>query len=147
MHKKCTLCIDASIEKNACRAFYKKPFQSHNLAMRLRAIREAAGLSQKQLAEMMGVDQSTVQRAETMHASAKISTYARAAEVLEVPLEAMFNTQRDLDELLLLETFRRLPPNMRRSVLQLAQSVLQESYSVAHETPETDGDSFEPSPA
>lgn len=106
--------------------------------MKLREIRKARGLTQEQLAELIGLDQSTVQRAENMHSSAKLDTFVLCAEALGVGLDAMFSDERTEDEALLLQAFRLMPPQLKRSVLSLAESVLSEADAAdAPETAET----------
>ena len=50
--------------------------------MNLAKIRTSRGLSQKALGEMIGMDAATIQRAETMHSSAKLTTYVACADAL-----------------------------------------------------------------
>lgn len=75
---------------NALGAFVSVDARAHSFRMLLAQIRKARGLSQSDLADMVGVNQSTIQRAETMHASAKMETYERCAAALSVPLAALF---------------------------------------------------------
>ena len=46
----------------------------HNVKMQLKRIREARGLSLIDVAEMIGMSSSTIQRAETMQCTAKLET-------------------------------------------------------------------------
>lgn len=93
--------------------------------MNLARIRELRGLNQRQLAEMVGVDQSTIQRAETAHPSAKLATYKRCADALRVSLSDIFADDRSAIELELLSVFRNVPADRREALiaaLRLAQS-------------------------
>jgi len=60
--------------------------QMNNLA----AIRSLRNLSQEQLGEMIGMNQSTIQRAEQGADSAKLRTYKLCAERLNVTLGQIF---------------------------------------------------------
>src|SRR5574343_1788270 len=61
--------------------------------MNLRRIREARGLKQEHLAEMIGVNTSTISRAESMHPSAKLETYQKCAEALNLKLSDLFTDE------------------------------------------------------
>jgi transcriptional regulator with XRE-family HTH domain len=95
--------------------------------MNLARIRKAKGLNQRDLAEMVGVDQATIQRAETMHSSAKLETYQRCADALGVTLEDLFAGSRDEKEAVLVSTFRRIPEEMRVAVLAMLDVVQKQS--------------------
>lgn len=58
--------------------------------MNLARIRKARGLSQTDLAEMIGMDTASVSRAENMHKSAKLETYQLCAEALGITLADIF---------------------------------------------------------
>lgn len=96
----------------------------HPMRMQLSTLRKRRGLSQRLLAEMVGLDQSTVQRAEKMHKSAMLTTYLACAEALKVELSDIFASEQTPTETELLEVFRRIPeakhPDLIR-LLRLAQ--------------------------
>jgi transcriptional regulator with XRE-family HTH domain len=92
-----------------------------NPGMQLAKIRKARGLSIRDLADMIGMDPATVQRAETMHSSAKLTTYVRCAEVLGVTLADIFAADRSALELKLVQAFRALPADQHERVLGLLQ--------------------------
>lgn len=106
--------------------------------MKLTEIRKSRGITQAQLAEMVGVDQSTIQRAEKMHASAKLETYVLCAGALGVTLDQIFNDERTTEEALVLRGFREMPAALQKSVLALAASVLEEVDPNELQKPETD---------
>jgi transcriptional regulator with XRE-family HTH domain len=108
-------------------AFERAMHNMHALGMNLARIRKAKGLNQRDLAEMVGVDQATIQRAETMHSSAKLETYQRCADALGVTLEDLFAGSRDEKEAVLVSTFRRIPEEMRVAVLAMLDVVQKQS--------------------
>ena len=85
--------------------------------MNLARIRQSRKLSQRDLADMIGMDPATVQRAETEHPSAKLATYKLCAEALGVPLAALFSDQLTDDEIQALQMYRAVPAE-RRHVLR-----------------------------
>lgn len=77
--------------------------------MNLARIRASRNLSQRALAEMIGVDAATIHRAEVMHSSAKLETYRKCAEALGVTLADLFADDRAALEAELLAIFRGIP--------------------------------------
>lgn len=102
-------------------AFASSMHVVHDLGMNLKQIRSAKNLSQRELAALAGVDQSTIQRAETMHHSAKLDTYKLCAQVLGVTLEDIFAEDRDAAEIALLNAYRKADDRGRRLLEKLAQ--------------------------
>ncbi len=105
--------------------------------MRLRTLRKARKLNQTDLGEMIGANQSTVQRAEAMDDSAKLSTYIKLAKVLNVTLAELFMDERTAIEADLVAAFRNVPPDRRAEwvhVLRLASAPVP---AITAETPET----------
>lgn len=93
--------------------------------MRLRELREARGLSLKQLADQIGMTAPTVLRAERMDKTAKLETYVKCADALGVDLEELFSDQSDLDHLIL-AAFRSLPEERKQGWIDMARAVLAE---------------------
>lgn len=93
--------------------------------MSLRDIRTERGLSLAALGEMIGRDASTVQRAETMHRSAKLETFVQCAEVLGVRLEDLFTDRSDLERLIV-DAFRSLPADRQQGWADMARAILAE---------------------
>jgi transcriptional regulator with XRE-family HTH domain len=91
----------------------------HDAHMNLRTIRKAKGLSAADLAELIGVDVSTVTRAETKHESAKLATYIRCADALGVSLSDVFAEDRSALEQQLIQSFRMIPAYRREQLLGL----------------------------
>lgn len=82
--------------------------------------RELRGLSQRDLAEMLGVSQPTVQRAEREDPTAKLGTYKRCAEVLGVTLSDIFADRSSLEDRLIW-MFRKIPEQKHSQILQILE--------------------------
>lgn len=91
--------------------------------MNLARLRKAKGLTQADLAEMIGVDQSTIQRAEKEHPSAKLQTYKLCADRLGVTLADLFSESRSVVEDQLIKGFRDMPESSRDKVLAILDLV------------------------
>jgi transcriptional regulator with XRE-family HTH domain len=91
----------------------------HHMSMQLSELRKSRGLSQRLLAEMVGVDQATIQRAEKMHKSAMLATYVACAKALQVSLSDIFATDRSAVETELLQVFRGIPEAKHPELLRL----------------------------
>lgn len=78
--------------------------------MNLARIRKARGLSQGDLAEMIGMDTTSVSRAENMKKSAKLETYQRCAEALGITLADIFCDTIEPIERELIAAYRAPPP-------------------------------------
>lgn len=98
-------------------AFAISMHRAHHPGMKLRAIRESKGLSQAQLGELIGKNQATIQRAETMHKSAKLETYIACADALGVDLGDIFSDSRSDEEALLVIAYRSASSAARSRVL------------------------------
>ncbi|WP_158617331.1 helix-turn-helix transcriptional regulator [Falsigemmobacter faecalis] len=106
---------------NARGAFASHMHMMHDLCMNLKHIRAARKMSQRELAALAGVDQSTIQRAETMHHTAKLDTYKLCAQVLGVTLEDIFAEDRDVAEIALVRAYRNADERGRRLLMKLAE--------------------------
>ena len=89
--------------------------------MNLARIRKLKKLSQVALGEMIGVDGSTIQRAETMHHSAKLETYQKCADALGVTLADLFAEDFSPVERALVEAFRRVPDQQKHVVADMVR--------------------------
>lgn len=87
--------------------------------MRLAEIRQARGLSQQQLGEMIGRAASTVQRAEVMAKTAKLETYQLCAAALGVSLTEIFSDSAD--EAIILLAYRNASPDARAMLMGMAE--------------------------
>lgn len=95
----------------------------HNCGMNLARIRKARNLTQRDLAEMVGLDQSQIQRAEAMKPTAKLQTYIKCAEALDVTLGDIFADGGSIMDRELLNLFRRIPEARRQEALDLLKVV------------------------
>lgn len=93
----------------------------HIHVMQLTSLRKARDLSLRDLGEMIGMNASTVQRAEAMHESAKLRTYQLCADVLGVSLADLFSDDRTATELALLNVFRRIPVERHGELIHLLE--------------------------
>lgn len=97
----------------------RRHFMRQDARMNLARIRQERGLSQRALADMIGMDPATVNRAEKMAATAKLSTYVACAKALGVTLSDIFGEYRSPREAALLEAFRRIPEERHDELLGL----------------------------
>ena len=65
---------------------YDKACRAIRLAMEVRALREARGLSQRELAELVGTTQSAIARLEGGNVSPSLPTLDKIAEALDAEL-------------------------------------------------------------
>lgn len=89
------------------------------IGMNLAKIRTARGLSQKALGEMIGMDAATIQRAETMHRSAKLTTYVACADALGVTLADLFSEGLSPVERRIIDAFRGMSEQQRDRTAEL----------------------------
>lgn len=81
----------------------------------------AKGLNQRELAEMIGLDQATIQRAEAMASSAKLLTYQKCADALGVTLADLFCEDRTPAEAALIAAFREVPEEKHPRIFDLLE--------------------------
>jgi len=91
--------------------------------MNLARIRLSKGLSQRDLAEMIGVSQPTIQRAELLDRGSKMGTYIDCAEALGIELSDIFASGRELIISELLARFQVLPESSQAQVLAILEFV------------------------
>lgn len=89
--------------------------------MNLARIRELRGLTQRDLAEMIGMNAATIQRAEVGAPSAKLETYKKCAAALNVSLSDIFCDDMTVIERELIAVFRRIPTAKHEQLLGLLQ--------------------------
>lgn len=107
--------------ENAQGAFVLRGGLPHNPAMNLARIRKAKGLTQYDLADLIGMNQAQVVRAEKMDPSAKLATYQKCADALGVTLADLFSDSPEPVEAMLLEAFRRIPESDRSRVVAMLE--------------------------
>lgn len=97
----------------------------HNVGMNNVAnIRNARNLKQGQLAEIAGVAQPHISRLENGVEGVTLGVVYRVAEALNVPVWELFADPRTQTERLLLDVFRKLPPDRQAGWVDLAKAVL-----------------------
>ena len=102
--------------------------------MNLAKLRQARGWSQRDLADVIGVNQSTIQRAEACDKTAKLATYKACAEALGVSLSDIFSDERSPVENALLSQFRTIPADQQDKVLAILDLVRGEHPAQGQET-------------
>ena len=102
------------------REFYVRNVAAHYHGMNnLAYYRELRGLSQRDLAEMIGVSQPTIQRAEREDTSAKLGTYTACAKVLGVTLAQIFDDRSEIERIVAAK-LRDVDPAKLEAMLLLA---------------------------
>ncbi len=81
--------------------------------------RDIRGWTQKDLADVVGLNQSTIQRAEAEHPSAKLSTYKRCASALDITLDQVFGEMRSELEERVLAILAKQPVERHPEILAL----------------------------
>lgn len=87
--------------------------------MNLARIRKAKGLTQYDLADMIGMTQPQIVRAEKMYPSAKLLTYQKCADALGVTLADIFSDSPSPVEAQLLAAFRRMSEEERARLVAI----------------------------
>lgn len=87
-------------------------------------LRASRKLKQNQLAELADVAQPHISRLENGDEGVTLKVVNRVAAALKVPVWELFADPRTEAERLLLDVFRRLPPDRQAGWIDLAQSVL-----------------------
>lgn len=81
-------------------------------------LRKIRGWSQRDLAELAGVSQPTIQRAEREDKTAKLATYQKCADIFEVALTDIFETRSEVEDQLI-KILRNTPENKRAQLLEI----------------------------
>jgi transcriptional regulator with XRE-family HTH domain len=68
-------------------------FPHRSAGIDIARFRKMRGLTQRDVADMLGVDPATIHRAEAMHSSAKLATYLKYASALGVSLADLFRSE------------------------------------------------------
>jgi transcriptional regulator with XRE-family HTH domain len=94
---------------------------------RIRAAREACGLSQRDLGVALGLDRATVANWERGHREPPVDTLLQLAEVLKVRLGVLLGeTNYDPIEIALVQRFRAIDADHRRAFFTLVDRAAQE---------------------
>lgn len=89
--------------------------------MNIDTIRRLRGLNQEQLAEMAGISQAQVSRAEKGDDGVTLRALKSIASALKVPLEDLFQDRSRLENEMVL-MYRRLPPEQQAVWLELSRT-------------------------
>lgn len=89
--------IITNIEINRKRVFLKL---SNKIAKKIKILRKARGLTQQQLADLLGVQRATISNYEIGRRSPHIKELEKVAEILGVNLEYFGVTNNDLTDLI-----------------------------------------------
>ncbi len=85
---------DRRMQSPAAARAYEEARAAYDVGRMVRDMREARGLSQRQLAERMGTTQSVVGRLESGGSRPTLATLERVAEALDLMLEVRFHEGR-----------------------------------------------------
>lgn len=109
------------------------------VAQRIRDAREAAGLTQSELADALGVTRGAVTSIENGRSDLTLKKLEMLPRVLNQPLSYFLGIKTDLipDESELLQTYRSLPPGFHR---QSARGILRTLLETSRRNPEIEGD-------
>ena len=95
----------------------------HNRRMNIVQIRTARSLTQEDLADISGLSQPTVSRAEKGSSGTTLRQFRAISVALNVPLADLFQEDRARRENELLDMFRQLSPERQAIWLQMAQTL------------------------
>lgn len=91
--------------------------------MNLKRIRQLKGLTQRDLAEMAGLEQPTVSKIEQGYDGVTLRTLNRIADALDISLLELLGEDRSAAEKAIIAAFRRLSPDRQRGWLDMAEAI------------------------
>ena len=95
----------------------------YDAAMRAAQIRKSRGLSQAELALLVGVEQPTISRFEKGSGAITLRLIKQVAAALDVTVSDLFQDDRNEAEQTLIDAFRQLPRDRQLGWLDLAQTL------------------------
>lgn len=107
----------------------RPPNELETYPNRLRAVREAKGLTLAELAKLTGFSHQNLQRYETGERELKVWQLEKIAAKMKVRPHQLLNTVDPVDdeqEQAILSVFERLPPGERDRIIRMATALLPE---------------------
>lgn len=96
----------------------------YHAAMRAAQIRRQRGLTQSELADMIGVEQPTISRLEKGSDAVTLRLVKQVADALGVTVADLFLDDRSVQEEAIISVYRSLPPERQKGWLDLAMTLL-----------------------
>lgn len=96
----------------------------YHAAMRAAKIRRQRGLTQSELADMIGVEQPTISRLEKGSDAVTLRLVKQVADALGVTVADLFLDDRSAQEEAIISVYRSLPPERQKGWLDLAMTLL-----------------------
>lgn len=90
--------------------------------MNIESLLKLRDLTQSELADMTGLSQSAISRAQNGDGSVTLRKFQQIAKVLQVPLASLFDEDRTRSENELLDTFRHLPADRQALWLEMSRT-------------------------
>lgn len=97
-----------------------------SIAMNITGIRRKQSLTQEELADLVGVSQGAISRAEAGDEGVTLRHFQSIAEALNVPLAALFQDDRTKAEDELIALFRQLPFDRQQLWLKMSRTFVQD---------------------
>lgn len=104
-----------------------------NVGQNIARIRQARGLNQTQLAELVGVAQPHISRIENGYEKPPLLLFRLIADKLHVSLADIVADERTAAELALIDAFRALPAGRQQGWLDMARLVQDQAEATAEE--------------
>ena len=95
---------------------------AHTDQMNIANLRRMRGLNQTEFAELAGISQALVSRAENGEDGVTLRQFKAIAEALRVPLSDLFEEDRTKTENELMDLFRRLPKDRQQVWLEMSKT-------------------------
>lgn len=112
-------------DKNDPDVFAPKSRKRYPAYMLAKEIRKQRGLTQVELADMVGIEQAHISRFENGSGGVTLNVAKKIADALCVSVADLFQDDRSAAEQMLIEAFRALPPDRRQGWLDMARALAQ----------------------
>lgn len=94
----------------------------HTSHMNIANLRRLRGLNQNELADLVGITQGAISRAEAGEDGVTLRNYKAIADALRVPLAELFQDDRTKAENEIMDLFRRLPKDRQQVWLEMSRT-------------------------